>query len=55
MRVTNDGFQQQTPPNDAYYQGRALRLKYGYLYYNYLTGSPTSFSAAPRFAMLQTW
>jgi hypothetical protein len=54
IRVTTDVFQQQNTPNDAYYQGWALRLKYGYLQYNYVTGAPNSFSAAARMGMLQT-
>jgi hypothetical protein len=54
VRVTTDVFQQQNMPNDAYYAGWALRLKYGYLQYNYITGAPNSFAAAARFGMLQT-
>ena len=54
VRVTTDVFQQQNAPNDAYYAGCALRLKYGYLQYNYITGPPNSFTAAARFGMLQT-
>ena len=54
FRVTTDVFQQQNTPNDSYYQGWALRLKYGYLQYNYLNGAPNQFSAAARFGMLQT-
>jgi hypothetical protein len=54
IRVTTDVFQQQTTPNDAYYAGWAIRLKYAYLQYNYITGSPTSFSAAARFGIVQT-
>src|SRR5690349_2325401 len=38
VRVTTDVYQQQNAPNDAYYAGWALRLKYGYLQYNYITG-----------------
>lgn len=54
VRVTTDVFQQQTPTNDAYYQGWVLRLKYGYLQYNYLNGGPTAFSGAARMGMIQT-
>src|SRR5438874_4884795 len=45
IRVTTDIFQQQTAPNDAYYAGWSLRLKYGYLQYNYLTGPASNFTA----------
>src|SRR5438045_3986728 len=53
IRVTTDVYQQQTTPNDAYYTGWALRLKYAYLQYNYITGAkPTDFSAVARMGML---
>lgn len=55
VRVTTDVFQQQTPGNDAYYQGWTMRLKFAYLQYNYIMGAkPTDFSAAARFGMIQT-
>lgn len=54
VRVTTDVYQQQTTPNDSYYQGWALRLKYGYLQYNYIGGAPTAFGAAARMGMIQT-
>jgi hypothetical protein len=54
VRVTTDVFQQQNTPNDAYYAGWTLRLKFAYLQYNFITGSPTSFAAAARFGIIQT-
>jgi hypothetical protein len=55
IRVTTDVFQQQTAPNDAYYAGWAIRLKYAYLQYNYIVPStPTGFSAVARMGMLHT-
>jgi hypothetical protein len=54
VRITTDVFQQQTTPNDAYYAGWTLRLKFAYLQYNYIMGSPTSFGAAVRFGIIQT-
>ena len=45
IRVTTDVFQQQNTPADAYYAGWAVRIKYGYLQYNYLSGKPTNFTA----------
>jgi hypothetical protein len=36
VRVTTDVFQQATTPNDAYYRGWVVRLKYAYLQYDYL-------------------
>ena len=52
IRVTTDVFQQQTPGSDAYYQGWALRLKYAYLQYNYLTGAPSNWTAVARMGMV---
>lgn len=52
IRVTTDVFQQQTPGNDAYYQGWALRLKYAYLQYNYLNGTTANWTAAARMGMV---
>jgi hypothetical protein len=52
IRVTTDVFQQQTPGNDAYYQGWALRLKYAYLQYNYLTGTAANWTAVARMGMV---
>lgn len=55
IRVTTDVFQQQTTPNDAYYAGWTIRLKYAYLQYNYITAAkPTDFSALARFGILHT-
>jgi hypothetical protein len=54
IRVTTDIFQQATTPNDAYYAGWTLRLKYAYLQYNYITGKPTDFTAVARMGMLHT-
>jgi hypothetical protein len=54
IRVTTDVFQQQNPANAAYYAGWAVRIKYGYLQYNYITGKPTEFSALARFGILHT-
>jgi hypothetical protein len=54
VRITTDVYQQQNPANDAYFQGWALRLKYGYLQYNFINGAPTAFSAAARMGMIQT-
>lgn len=54
VRVTTDLFQQQNTPNDSYYQGWALRLKYGYFQYTYLTGKPTDLTAVARLGMLHT-
>src|SRR5690348_3295594 len=52
IRITTDVFQQQNTPNDAYYAGWAVRLKYAYLQYNYITGKPTDFTAAARMGMI---
>ena len=54
IRVTTDVFQQQNTPADAYYAGWAVRIKYGYLQYNYLTGKPTDFTAVARMGLLHT-
>ena len=54
VRVTAEVFQQQNTPNDAYYQGWVTRFKFAYLQYYYLAGSPSDFTAAARFGMLQT-
>jgi len=52
IRVTTDVFQQQTPGNDAYYQGWTLRLKYAYLQYNYLNGTAVNWTAVARMGMV---
>jgi hypothetical protein len=52
IRVTTDVFQQQNPANAAYYAGWAIRLKYAYLQYNYITGKPTDFTAVARMGMI---
>lgn len=36
IRITADVFQQNTPPNDAFYRGWVIRAKYAYLQYDYL-------------------
>ena len=54
IRVTTDVFQQQNTPADAYYAGWAVRIKYGYLQYNYFTGKPTDFTAVARMGLLHT-
>ena len=54
IRVTTDVFQQQNAANAAYYAGWTVRIKYGYLQYNYITGKPTDFSALARFGILHT-
>ena len=52
IRVTTDVFQQQSTPQDAYYGGWTIRLKYGYLQYNYITGKATDFTALARMGMI---
>ena len=54
IRVTTDIFQQTNAANAAYYAGWAVRLKYAYLQYNYITGKPTDLTAVARFGMLHT-
>src|SRR5438094_1198151 len=54
IRVTTDIFQQLNAANAAFYAGWAVRLKYAYLQYNYLTGSPSNLTAVARFGMLHT-
>ncbi|HZI41254.1 MAG TPA: hypothetical protein VFD67_06105 [Gemmatimonadaceae bacterium] len=56
IRVTTDVYQQQSTANnaDAYYRGWAIRLKYAYLQYNYVTGKPTDFTAVARMGSLHT-
>jgi len=54
IRITTDVFQQQNTPQDAYYQGWAIRLKYAYLQYNYITGKATDFTAVARMGSLHT-
>jgi len=54
IRVTTDVFQQQNTPQDAYYQGWAIRLKYAYLQYSYITGKATDFTAVARMGSLHT-
>ena len=52
VRVTADVFQQTASPNDAYYRGWAVRLKYGYLQYDYLRRGDAG--ALARIGMLHT-
>ena len=52
IRVTTDLFQQQTTGNDAYYRGWTLRLKYGYLQYQFLRRA--DLNAVARLGMLHT-
>ena len=54
IRVTTDIFQQQNTANNAdqYYRGWTVRLKYGYLQYNYLRQG--ELSALARIGMLHT-
>jgi len=52
VRITTDVFQQTTPGSDAFYRGWAVRAKYAYLQYNYLTGS--SWKANARIGLLHT-
>jgi hypothetical protein len=54
IRVTTDVFQNQNPPNDSYYAGWMVRIKYGYLQYNYLTGPAGRLTALARVGMLHT-
>jgi hypothetical protein len=54
IRITTDVYQQQNTPQDQYYQGWAIRLKYAYLQYNYITGKPTDLTAAFRMGSLHT-
>ena len=55
IRVTTDIFQQLNAANSAFYAGWAVRLKYAYLQYNYITaGKPTDLTAVARFGMLHT-
>lgn len=52
VRITTDLYQQTNAPGDAFYRGWAVRAKYAYLQYNYLTGP--SVSAAARIGLLHT-
>jgi len=54
IRATTDLYQQQNSPNDAYYAGWTIRLKYAYLQYNYITGKATDLTAVARVGMLHT-
>ena len=54
IRVTTDVFQQQNTPQDAYYAGWTVRLKYAYLQYNYVSGKPTDLAATFRMGSLHT-
>ncbi|HEY2374947.1 MAG TPA: hypothetical protein VGH98_03135 [Gemmatimonadaceae bacterium] len=54
IRITTDVYQQQNTPADQYYQGWAIRLKYAYLQYNYITGGPNDFTAVARMGSLHT-
>lgn len=52
IRVTTDVYQQQNAPNDAYYAGWAVRMKFAYLDYRYLTGGPAGFSGSARMGII---
>jgi hypothetical protein len=52
VRITTDVYQQTTSGSDAFYKGWAIRAKYAYLQYNYLTGP--SWKATVRAGLLQT-
>ena len=52
LRLTADVFQQLTSPNDAYYRGWTVRMKYAYLQHQYLR--TPSWSALARIGMLHT-
>jgi hypothetical protein len=52
VRITTDIFQQTTSPNDSYYRGWAVRIKYAYLQYNYLNGA--DWKANARIGILHT-
>ena len=54
IRITTDVYQQQNSPQDAYYAGWAIRLKYAYMQYNYITGKPTDLTALFRMGSLHT-
>ena len=54
IRVTADLFQQTNSAANAYYAGWVFRLKYAYLQYNYLTGTPSDFTAVARMGSLHT-
>jgi hypothetical protein len=55
IRITTDVYQQTNTPQDAYYAGWAIRLKYAYMQYNYINGkTPNDLTAAFRMGSLQT-
>ena len=53
IRITADVFQQLTPPNDVFYRGWVVRMKYAYLQYDFLK-SATGWSALARGGLLHT-
>lgn len=52
VRITTDVFQQTASPNDSYYRGWVVRIKYAYLQYNYLNGA--EWKANARIGILHT-
>jgi hypothetical protein len=54
IRITTDVYQQTNTGADAYYAGWAIRLKYAYLQYAYITGKATDFTAVARMGALHT-
>jgi hypothetical protein len=52
VRITTDLYQQTSSAGDAFYRGWAVRAKYAYLQYNYLTGP--ALNAAARIGLLHT-
>jgi hypothetical protein len=54
VRVTTDVFQQQTSPNDSYYRGWTIRIKYAYLQYDFLRARPSGVAALARLGSLHT-
>jgi len=52
IRITAYLFQQTA--TNTFYAGWVFRLKYAYLQYNYLTGTPSDFTAFARFGSLHT-
>lgn len=54
VRITADVFQQSSSGADAYYRGWTMRLKYGYVQYQYLGGTGDALKADARLGMLHT-
>jgi len=52
VRVTTDVFQQQNVPNNAFYAGWVVRMKYAYFQYDYLKSA--TWNANARIGLLQT-